>query len=109
MHSRDWTPERHSACSSNCTDCRQPGKTATSEMASKPLNVQSMLSAAFLKAELEFLHGHENFREALKLVNTASEFEQLCDLGEELLGAHGRANKSAQQFRSHNNRRSSPE
>ena len=78
-------------------------------MASKPLNVESMLSAAFLKAELEFLHGQASFQEALKRVNTAADFERLCVLGEELLGSHGRTNKSAQQFRDHSSHRSTPE
>lgn len=58
-----------------------------------------MLRAAFLKAELEFLKSEENFANAAQEVETLADFERLTDLAEQLLGARGRVNQSAHQFR----------
>jgi hypothetical protein len=75
------------------------GTGTTPEVSSKTLNVTSMLSAAFLKAELEFLYEEPRFQKALKTVTTTADFARLCELSEDLIGEYGRANKSAQQFR----------
>ena len=69
------------------------------EDVSKPLNVESMLRAAFLNAELEFLKSDENFASAMREVRTLADFERLADLAEQLLGANGQGNQAAQQFR----------
>ena len=66
---------------------------------SKPLAVESMLRAAFLKAELEFLKSDTSFVRAMEGVKTLADFERLADLAEHLLGAKGRASQAAQQFR----------
>lgn len=58
-----------------------------------------MLRSAFLNAELSFLKASPRFADAFPLVKTPEEFESLCNLGEELLGAYYRAHPSAQQFR----------
>ena len=68
-------------------------------MASKPLNIERMLGAAFLKAELDFLRENPRFAEARSLVKNAEQFEILCILGCELLAAHHRVNPVAQQLR----------
>jgi hypothetical protein len=68
-------------------------------MTTQALNVEAMLRAAFLKAELEFLNSDPQFRDAIPSVKTPNQFGQLCDLAEELLGTHQRANPSARQFR----------
>ena len=63
------------------------------------LDFETMLHAAFLKAELDFLRSNPRFSEALPLVKTMVQFQRLCARGEELLGAGDRANTSAKQFR----------
>ena len=63
------------------------------------LNVESMLRAAFLKAELEFLKASPRFAAALPLVKSPVQFQRLCNLGEELLGEYSRAHPSAKQLR----------
>lgn len=68
-------------------------------MPATPLNVDALLSAAFLRAELKFLRDQLSFQEALKKVKTIEDIERLVALGEELLAEYGRANSSAQQFR----------
>jgi hypothetical protein len=68
-------------------------------MALKTINVQSMLRASFLKSELEFLNSSPRFSDAVPLVTNAFQFQRLCELAEELLGAHERANPAAQQYR----------
>jgi hypothetical protein len=68
-------------------------------MASKSLNVEAMLRAAFLKSEMSFLKEQPSFQDALSRVETADDFEALCKLAEELLGVHGRAIPAAQQLR----------
>lgn len=68
-------------------------------MQPKAFNVESMLRSAFLKAELEFLKSDPQFASELPLVKTPKQFERLCKLAEELLGAHGRVHPSAKQLR----------
>jgi hypothetical protein len=68
-------------------------------MASRPLNVESMLSAAFQKAELDFLHQQKRFQDEVATVKTASDFQHLCETSEQLLGEYGRANKSPRHLR----------
>ena len=68
-------------------------------MRTQTLNVETMLHAAFLKAELDFLKSTPQFRKALPLVKTESQFERMCALSEELLGRYHRAHPSARQFR----------
>jgi hypothetical protein len=63
------------------------------------LNVEAMLRAAFLKAELDFLQSTPQFRDAIRGVKTPDQFEQLCELAEDILGAYRCAHPSAQQFR----------
>ena len=65
----------------------------------KTLNVESMLRSSFLVAELKFLKDSPRFADALPLVSNSAQFERLCELGEELLGAYNRANPAAKQFR----------
>ena len=73
-------------------------------MASKSLNVEAMLRAAFLKSEMSFLKEQPAFLDALSKVETADDFEALCKLAEELLGVHGRAIPAAQQLRGNSTR-----
>ena len=54
-------------------------------MASKPLNVASMLRAAFRKPELIYLNTQPAFQTELEKVKTPEEFEKLCMIGEKLL------------------------
>ena len=61
-------------------------------MLRKGLNIQSLLDAAFLKSELEFLRAQPEFTDALKTTKTADDFERLCELAEQLLKSADRAN-----------------
>ena len=63
------------------------------------LDIETMLHAAFLKAELDFLKSNPRFSEALPLVKTIFQFQRLCARAEELLAAGHGANTSAKQFR----------
>ena len=63
------------------------------------LDIETMLHAAFLKAELDFLKSNPRFSEALPLVKTMFQFQRLCARAEELLAAGDHANASAKQFR----------
>jgi len=68
-------------------------------MASKPLNVESLLRASFLKAELECLHASPQFTVEWPTVVTAEQFQRLCELGEQLLAESDEANPAARQLR----------
>jgi hypothetical protein len=72
-------------------------------MSAKPLNVEALLSAAFLRAELSFLRNQPPFESALKEIKTIEDFERLVTLAEDLLAEAGRTNPSAQQFRDSTN------
>ena len=54
-------------------------------MASKPLNVPSMLRAAFAKSELIYSNTQPVFLTEMEKVRTPEEFEKLCMIGKKLL------------------------
>ena len=62
-------------------------------------HVDSRLRARFVQSELQFLRSMPRFQDAQRSVTNADQYQLLCNLGEELLGAHKKANKAAQQFR----------
>ena len=68
-------------------------------MAPNSLNVEMMLRAAFLETEVAFLKRQPAFVDALAEVRTTNDFEGLCQLAEELLGAYGRMNPAAPELR----------
>lgn len=68
-------------------------------MASKPCDIESLLRAAFLKSELEFLKSQRRFLKALAAAKKSSDFERLCALSEKLLEEHRQANPSARRLR----------
>ena len=61
-------------------------------MAAKGLNIQSLLDAAFVKSELDFLHAQPEFTDALQTTKTADGFERLCELAEQLLKSASQGN-----------------
>ena len=48
-------------------------------------NVHSMLRAAFLPPELDFLHEQKAFTDSIAAAETGPDFQRLCDLGDRLL------------------------
>jgi hypothetical protein len=63
------------------------------------IKAESVLRAAFLKSELEFLQEQPSFSTALVEVKTHDDFEKLCALGEQILATHQRAHPAAREFR----------
>lgn len=61
-------------------------------MPRKGLNIESLLDAAFLKSELDFLQAKPEFIDALKTTKTPDDFERLCELAERLLNSAERTN-----------------
>lgn len=61
--------------------------------------VRSMLRAAFLKTELEFLEAQPRFVSAVSAIKTAADFTRVCEVAEELLKEHSRATAAGRQLR----------
>jgi hypothetical protein len=59
-------------------------------MASNSLNIQSMLAASFTKAERAFLDSVPAFVDRVEKTNTADDYENLCEMCEELLKSEPR-------------------
>jgi len=74
----------------------------SASVATKGINLETLLRSAFLKTELAFLNGHVRFLDACDQVETMEDLQRLCVLAEKLLGEHERANPSAKQFRAGN-------
>ena len=54
-------------------------------MSSKPLHIESMLRVAFSKEELSRLSAQPRFQIEANQVSTLEQFDNLCEMGEELL------------------------